>query len=439
MASQELVNALQDLSRIGARKTRLFYYADDFTDYVITHILFSLVAYVVLEDFWALRLLVVSALFLLMFFFAVRNGVALRWPLWFHLSEVWYLFLEMSGRLGRFVTRGIWEWAVALVFVGEVFVVHNYPSQIHFSSALSQATIWAFYARFGLLLTFRMMSLIDCLTKRDRVQDFLSKTAFKRSLKRLGVSGQIFHAFLSGFCSDIGFLMPSLIVRKLFPNRSLLFLVIFSLFPSPPIRSEDLEKDFYKQHYRDHHSKLFFTFFHGSHHDPIPCSMIGNLGIWEAFFWDKPLAYRLGGPIFDLVQIQHQFLGMRTHSYLPGVFPYSTFVVQNLVHHVEHHYLKMLPLVAFPGGRWQIDVAVDNYNPENRTWQWFCDEVSQVEGFSYQSVQPSSAQEPDSSSYLAGKLHRGDSSLPFWDATVGTSFFGKWLAAGLVLSCLVLY
>jgi hypothetical protein len=104
---------------------------------------------------------------------------------------------------------------------------------------------------------------------------------------------------------------------------------------------------FYRDHWLGHNSELEFLYLHGMHHDAIPSALIavGENGFLEGFMREA-----LGAPIpfynpgvsflFITYEVEHD---MRTHQYIPGVFPKlaRNFVMVN--QHSTHHFGQLPP------------------------------------------------------------------------------------------------
>jgi len=91
------------------------------------------------------------------------------------------------------------------------------------------------------------------------------------------------------------------------------------------------------------------------HHDAIPCALIGALSPWESLVIPEPKI--ILGPITAL--LHSTYFSVRAHQYIPGVFPFSSLVVEEDIHHVEHHYGHMSPLLGWRGV--PIEEDLDNY------------------------------------------------------------------------------
>jgi hypothetical protein len=306
---------------------------------------------------------------------------------------------------------------VFLLFAEQVAL--RFPLSIHCSRLMFEIQIWLFHVRVLKMILWRTVILAHHLLKRDQVEAFLQQTGFRRYVRSCDITVHIAHAYCTGTLADFGLIMFGALriqlLQQSFPFLLMELWCIFSRkFPGygPELEYQDIINQFYRNHSKDHYDNNFFVFIHGSHHDAIPISVISAHGFWEAC-----LASQLDnacGPIVALLRCSSTWHSYRTHQYVPGVFPFSKYVVASKVHHVEHHYFKLLPLVAFPGkGGREIDKNLDNYNPNNKLWAWFCEKCAEIEG------------EVDKSNVVSGLGFSSfkDSRMVFWDRFYGTRLF----------------
>lgn len=261
---------------------------------------------------------------------------------------------------------------------------------------------------FSLLLLFRTAVFIGHLRRGERVRAVLEGSDWKRELKDVSTATHTIQAYVSGLITHACALMPALIFWTLtsptyFREAALL---VGSLLVAPwwaararlrrndqpfsvpalllntfvLVPADETERALHDDHQRSHQSRFDFAVLHGHHHDSIPSSLIGGpgQGFGEAFHEAMvSLAYLQGTFLCLTLQSAAIFFDMIAHQYIPGVPPYSRFVVSAHLHHVVHHYGSVKPL-GLTGPPYRLDVE-NGYKADNRRARWFVEVVRHYE------------------------------------------------------------
>jgi hypothetical protein len=361
---------MEDLKVVfGKKVTKLRFSAEDFSNYCL---MIGLSVSLVLVSFQGFRVFQISTslmLCALIPLFAVRNGARIGWPSLLNPQSL----VEVVCHLYRIV-----HWRL-LVYVA-IFVCERLVREVdsgRFTDVFSFGMCLTIQLQLYVLALFRCAALAFHIREAKKVEQVMRSSSWRHFLNlNCSINIHIVHAALTGWCSQMMTVAPFFLLAS-WKRPIWSFVVLFCMENFLSISFIDDTKMFYAVHYREHHSSGLFTLFHGSHHDAIPSGLLSGgteVGFVEGFCQGLLHCHPLKCPT-SLWDVGINFYkNILYHHYIPGVFPYSQLIVAEEVHHVVHHYMHLVPYVGFPGkvGH-QIDIDIDNYNPENPTWTWFCD------------------------------------------------------------------
>ena len=208
--------------------------------------------------------------------------------------------------------------------------------------------------------------------------------------KQKNIRLEICHAYATGMLTHILYLAPWywIITHVEYSLLLLPFGIVISLIIETRF-NKVLNDWFYRDHWLGHNSEVEFVYLHGTHHDAIPCALIG---VGENGHLEGVFRQIIGFPVIyynPLVAFVLQSIGsygnMIMHQYIPGIFPGIARNVE--MHHSVHHYGKLEPysVGGFYGGELlkrfpdelkyalKLDQQLTGYRRENKTYRWYLD------------------------------------------------------------------
>ena len=220
---------------------------------------------------------------------------------------------------------------------------------------------------------------MDHLAKKKLVREILIQTPWKRVVKEdTNITLEIIHAYCTGILTHIITIAPWYIVI-VHSRFSVIFLPVMAVINIFIHRNwyKVLNAWFYRDHWLGHNSEFEFIFMHGPHHDAIPSGMIAvaENGLLEGF-----MRYAMGAPtaFYNPVVAFAIFMievtgDIKTHQYIPGIFPKLPRRDIEVLHHSTHHYGPLEPYSIGIGTRKlpQADCSIDSTEPTD----WIPDAV----------------------------------------------------------------
>jgi len=328
----------------GVKNSRIAYHGRDFLDYLLMIALSSL-AVGLSYGFGNVMSIVGLALCALMLTtFILRHDVEFRVPVILRRpQDVLYMFMYKLQNL-----RAVWFIALGLLLL-ENFLIAATPNLPHHVDLMRTIAFWLFYAHLISITAYRTAILIDHLAKKELVREVLMQTAWKRVInEKTNITLEILHAYVTGLLAHIILVAPWYLVIS-YSSFSVIFLpvvcvinVVVNLKWMRVINSW-----FYRDHWLGHNSELEFIFLHGMHHDAIPSALIavGENGFLEGF-----MRHAMGSPVpfynpcvSFLIYMFEVANDVRTHQYIPGVFPRLSRQYIEIAQHSTHHFGKLAP------------------------------------------------------------------------------------------------
>jgi hypothetical protein len=328
----------------GAHKPRVQYYARDCFDYTL---MVLLTAVVVLLCYRTSLVLSIFGLFLCVseiVMFPLRHGFELKVPLILRRpQDVLYTFLYKLENL-----TPVYFIAIALLLL-ENYVVSRTPNLPHHVELLRKIFLVLFWVHFLVITGYRTAILFAHLAKKEFAREVLMETPWKRTInQKTNITLEIFHAYFTGLLTHLVLVGPCYLVIT-YANFSLVFLpVICAINVWVHYKWVKATNEwFYRDHWLGHNSELEFIYLHGTHHDAIPCGLIGvaGNGFLEGFMRGTigfPIPFY--NPIIALlvysVEIRQD---MALHQYIPGIFPKMPKQAVEIGQHSTHHYGRLEP------------------------------------------------------------------------------------------------
>lgn len=333
----------------GTRTPRMTNKSSDFVDYCLMLILCCIATRLSFGRAHPFVPVTIGCSIYLLACFALRHGTCLQVPVILRQPlALPYLLLSKLRNL-----RGAPLLTISSLCLEQCIIAQT-PHWAHHTATYSWLCNRLFYVSFIAITAVRTLSLGLHLANRAQVFHFLKSTQWSKSL--LGSAGEfrqavdIFHAYVTGIQCHILALAPLYCVlcccehsMLLMPVRMVLDCVAMKWF-----WSRDFGEWLYRDHWLCHHSELAFVYLHAPHHDALPISIMAahDTGMLEGF-----LRFCLGQPeTFCTPLLGSTLFGVSVlldfvfHQYVPGVFPYSSTVIQYGHHHAEHHFLSLHPL-----------------------------------------------------------------------------------------------
>ena len=381
----------------GARRRSFMRYrAEDFPLYIFSLLLTGLLIVPALPYEWE-RLTLIATLVYFAGTFMVRHGAKTG-------SSAFRAILEGLTSYPKMVVYNWWVARSALLPIVAVFLFAI--TLEHFLRPALTGTRWllspfpwwwAVWVPFLAITAIRAAVLVTHLHRASLVQQFLERSPIRKSYVGISIYQHIFHAFATGMVAHLSLVAPAVLFYSLtepsYLREALLIggYAIWSVI-GVQLRKRDLIEEeinlafrlFYENHVIAHHSRFFFTVFHGHHHDTIPSAMIGSAGgtgflenLDRTLMWLDPLNSVL---LMQYNWAQSIVIDMATHQYIPGVFPFTRTTTVGTAHHVTHHFGSLLPLGMIFRRYVEPQDFVNGYKANNTVTRWFLDEVERLEG-----------------------------------------------------------
>lgn len=327
----------------GQRKPRITYFKKDFLDYSIMSVLTVLIVFFA---FGPRNPVSAIALFIGLYSiiaFSIRHGVRFRVPIILTAPQnVLFAFIYKIQNI-----KPVYLLALVVLLL-ENYVIYLTPSWPHKVDLMRQLGFGLLYLHLFVFFLYRTAILVALLKKKKLVHEFLCQTSWKSFLsKQPVIELEIIHAYFSGLLTHIVFVVPWYLVLKYF-DFSILFIVLvvpLNLFTQLKYLYVHNEW-FYRDHWLGHNSEVEFVYLHGTHHDAIPCGLIGvagnghlegvmrMVGFPTQFF--NPIAAFL---TFSVLVKQD----MDLHQYIPGVYPKLPRLLHEVSQHSTHHFGSLEP------------------------------------------------------------------------------------------------
>ncbi|MBQ4813826.1 hypothetical protein A7985_22635 [Pseudoalteromonas luteoviolacea] len=328
----------------GEKKVRVAYQKKDFLDYSIMSLICAVLCGYVYGWSSIVALIGYGLCVFMVVSFALRLGVKVVVPLIIRKpSELFYMFANRIKGINAMVYCGFG------LLVLENVVIALTPDWPHMTETSRKVAIYLFYIHFSVITVFRTVIFVDHIRKRDKVQNFLMETAWKRRVStKFKLNLELVHGYFTGVFTHIVTLAPWYFIITHF-NFSILFLPLVCYLNLKIAKrvNEYSSYEFYREHWLCHNREFDFVYLHGPHHDAIPSGMIavgGNghlegilrltIGYPDVYynplivFYQKSLAI-----IFDI----------KSHQYIPGVFPVLGKEANHVLQHSIHHMGKLEP------------------------------------------------------------------------------------------------
>jgi hypothetical protein len=323
----------------GVKNPRISYFERDFVDYALMTAISAAVIYLSYGGGHWMTLLGIVLCAVMIVGFPVRHGVQLRMPLLLRRpQDLIYMLVHKIGNV-----KPVWLLAVAILALENLFIYLT-PDLPHHVEQMRTVGLWLFFAHFIGLTAYRTFVLIEHLRKRALVREVLQQTSWKKYLARQpNITLQILHAYFTGVLTHIVLIAPWYLVIT-YASFSVIALPVtcaLNLFVQYQF-FKVINDWFYRDHWLGHNSEFEFLYLHGTHHDAIPCGLIGvaGNGFLEGFF-----RYAIAFPttffnpvisffVFTFVVKQD----IDTHQYVPGVFPKLAKAFHEVTQHSTHHY-----------------------------------------------------------------------------------------------------
>lgn len=328
----------------GLRRSRLAFQRNDFLDYVL---MIALSAGAACACYGLTSIMAIGALalcVLMLATFPLRHGVGLRVPVLLRRpQDVLYMLVYkvQNAKAMYFVAIG--------VLVAENAFIWVTPGLPHHVELMRRVALGLFYLHFVGITAYRTIILIDHLRKRVLVREVLQQTAWKHVIARSGnITVEIFHAYFTGLLAHMVLIAPWYFVITHVRYSILALPLICLINAGTQLKfTQVINAWFYRDHWLGHNSELEFVYLHGSHHDAIPCGLIGvaGNGYLEGFLrhvlgFPNPFYQPLTAFAFYTLEIKQD---IETHQYIPGVFPQLSREFQEITQHSTHHFGRLEP------------------------------------------------------------------------------------------------
>jgi|GEM_PF-2681168 len=253
-------------------------------------------------------------------------------------------------------------------------------------------------AQFLIPTAFRTVMLVAHLARRDHVRGVLEQSPMKRWIKGMSMWNHVVQAYVTGVICHLCLITPCVVfyaaTRPTYVREAALLFgyIVWNQCERRLRFGAEMPiffNNFYKDHANCHVSRFAFTIVHGHHHDTIPSGLAAVADsaplestartLWWGWFLDSIL-------IINFQFVWLVFRGMHNHQYIPGVFPYSRYVIAICTHHVLHHYGSLYPLGfvsrftrdgPFYG---HANDLSHGYEADNAKIRWYIDLMEKYEG-----------------------------------------------------------
>jgi hypothetical protein len=328
----------------GPKRPRISFKKGDFIDYVLMTLLSASAIYLSYGPFSAMSLIGLVLCVVMMAAFIFRHGVELSVPLIARrpqdiLYMVVYKFQNMTGA---------YLFALGTLILENV-LIYLTPTWPHHVSLMRTIALYLFYFHFIALTAYRTAILIAHLRKREHIREVMSQTTWRRFLrKQPNVSLEILHAYVTGVLTHMVLLIPWFVVIN-YCKFSIIFLPLICVINYiTQVKYFKVHNAwFYRDHWLGHNSELEFVYLHGTHHDALPCGLIGVAGnghlegllrhvlAFPTQFFNPVMAF----VVFTLIVVAD----ITSHQYVPGVYPRLTRGFHSVAQHSTHHFGRLEP------------------------------------------------------------------------------------------------
>lgn len=373
-------------------KNFLVYTKSDFPIFLYSLLVYGALVYIAVPVFWLTMLMGIYMAFMAAIFIK-RHGASIELnALGVIVSESFkFPFITL-----RYFSRTFVSFVPVYLCYGIAITTEHYFQPQISGTFLNRSFPWAFIftACFLTLEAFRLAVAISHLRNSSKVREILISSPIGRQLKNTSMKEEILYAYTTGsVCALSGFL-PDLIFYKFTSPTIYRELVLMVTVPfligifrksfgqkfNLPLQSLLVFRDFHKV---GHTNRFWWAAVHGQHHDTIPSGLVGGGGLGDGAFASVISPYFLCSITVTL----YKFLVFNAnqiadHQYIPGVYPYSEYVLYLKMHHMVHHYNGFVPLSygATPDLPYIISQDLkDGYRLENPKTQWFLETVRKYE------------------------------------------------------------
>jgi hypothetical protein len=340
----------------GTQSPRMSYHRSDFLDYLLMILgCAAVVGFVYGRASWlAMAGYILCVLMIIVF--PLRHGISARIPMILRRPQdvLYMLIYKLQNVRPMYLVA-------AVVLLLDQYVIAQTPNLPHRSELLRSIAIDLFYAHLMIITIYRTIILAAHLRHKDVVRAVLMDTPWKSVLARQpNITLQILHAYFTGLLTHLILLAPWYLVlthcRYSIVTLPVVLIINFIVFRQ---YMRTYNRWFYRDHWLGHNAELEFLYLHGTHHDAIPCGLIGvsGNGFLEGFLrhtLGNPMA--LYGPIAAfLLYTVEVVIDINSHQYIPGVFPKMPRKFHEHAQHSTHHYGHLEPYgvglrVDRPGG-----------------------------------------------------------------------------------------
>lgn len=328
----------------GIKKPRMVYQKKDFLDYSLMILISAAVIFLSYGQNHMISKFGIALCVLMAVVFPIRHGFEFRMPVILKRpQDVLYMLIYKIQNL-----KPAYIFAVSLLLL-ENYLIYLTPHLPHKVELMREIGFYLFYLHFISISLYRTVILIAHLFKKEHVRNVLMETAWRSLISRQpNITLEILHAYFTGLLTHMMLIAPWYIVITYF-NFSIIFLpVIFLLNVITQLKFfKTFNEWFYRDHWLGHNSEFEFLYLHGTHHDVIPCSLIGvaGNGHLEGFMrhvlgYITPFLNPVVASVLYTFEIKRD---MDFHQYIPGVFPKSTRELNELSQHSMHHFGRLEP------------------------------------------------------------------------------------------------
>lgn len=244
---------------------------------------------------------------------------------------------------------------------------------------------------------YRTVMLVAHMMRLAHIREVLDQSPVRAWLRGMSMWNHVLQAYVTGVVCHVCLVAPCIVfyaaTKPTFLREALLLVAYYGfgavertlkLQPELPL----FFNNFYRDHADCHFSRFAFTMSHGHHHDTIPSGLaaIAEAGplesagrsVWYGWFLESIIATN-----FYFTWLAYR--GMRNHQYIPGVFPYSRYVISICTHHVLHHFWSLYPLGFYskftPEGAFYAhrNDGTHGYTSDNKKIRWYLDLVAKYE------------------------------------------------------------
>jgi hypothetical protein len=328
----------------GVRRSRITFQKKDFLDYTLMTLLTAGVLCLCYGPRSAMALAGCALCAWMIIVFPLRHGVAIRMPVILRRpQDIVYMLIYKLQNL-----QAVYFVAIAVLLL-ENYLIHLTPQWPHHVELMRRIGLWLFYGHFLGILVYRTAILVAYLARSDHVRQVLLQTSWRSLLARQpNVALHILHAYVTGVLTHMVLIAPWYVALHLFDFSVIFLPVVAALNIVTQLEYLRVHNAwFYRDHWLGHNTEFEFIYLHGTHHDAIPCGLIGvgGNGHLEGF-----LRHILAFPtqcfepcvacfFFSFLVIQD----IAAHQYIPGVYPRLPREFHEVAQHSVHHFGRLEP------------------------------------------------------------------------------------------------